>query len=121
LDLSVVVFDSSELRERDIRLKVAREVIDFFTYKDMCFEGMGNRIWVMIPSQRLEIALRTVEEFLAQLSAASLPSLYAGVASRSGRLMSGERLAEEAEKALREGHRKHGPGRRLQSGSRPLP
>jgi hypothetical protein len=100
LDLSVVVFDSSELRERDIRLKVAREVIDFFTYKDMCFEGMGNRIWVMIPSQRLEIALRTVEEFLAQLSAASLPSLYAGVASRSGRLMSGERLAEEAEKAL---------------------
>lgn len=100
LDLSVVVFDSIELRDMDMRLRVAQEVIDFFTYKDMCFEGMGNRIWVMIPSQRLEIALRTVEEFLAQLSSASLPSLYAGVASRSGRLMSGERLAEEAEKAL---------------------
>jgi hypothetical protein len=100
LDLSVVVFDSAELQERDLRFKVAHKIIDFFTYKDMCFEGMGNRIWVMIPSQRLEIALRTVEEFLAELSSASLPSLYAGVASRSGRLMSGEGLAEEAEKAL---------------------
>jgi len=100
LDLSLGLLDGSELMDNNTRSKVAQKVIEHFVYKDMCFEGEDNRIWIMLPNQNLEMALKNMEKFLAAISASSLPSLSAGVASRSGRLMSGQRLCDECIQAL---------------------
>ncbi len=103
-DLTLVLFSSSELKKTDPYYRViAKGIIDFFTFQDLTFEYGENGFSVILPNTDLDQSIKKVELFLTKLKTAapevaSLTSV--GLSSRNGRLLSAERIINEAAKAL---------------------
>lgn len=85
------------------RTRLARQLLKAFRYKDLLFEYGDRGAAVILPNLDLDTAASRFEEFEAEL-ARDLPSGFrfkAGISSRNGRLLTGERLYKESESALK--------------------
>ncbi|MCX7025420.1 MAG: hypothetical protein NT080_12530 [Spirochaetes bacterium] len=107
LVLAVVLFEESAGNET-AHIICAKTAIDFFGFRDLSF-GHGERGFAFIlPNIDIDHGIRMAEEFFKKATfilkdyrdPMSYMDLHIGLASRSGRLISADRLLTEAESAL---------------------
>lgn len=103
-DLTLVLFSFSRLKRTDPYYReIAKGIIDFFTFQDLTFEYGENGFSIILPNIDLDQSIRKVELFLAKLKTAApevVNSASVGLSSRNGRLLSAERIINEAVKAV---------------------
>ncbi len=93
-DLSLLIFSGESDTEDQIR--------NSYTYKDLVFSLDGGNVAVIEINKDLDTALSMTEDFIKDnINSTGSRSLRSGIASRNGRLISAERLLNEAENALR--------------------
>ena len=93
-DLSLLVFNGRSNAEEHIRSS--------YTYKDLVFVLDNGEVAVIEINKDLDTSLSMTEEFIRdRIDKTGSRGMRAGIASRNGRLISAERLFNEAENALR--------------------
>ncbi|MEI8093184.1 MAG: hypothetical protein WCG80_03140 [Spirochaetales bacterium] len=102
-DLTVLLFGGAELASESTYGAVAQEVRAYFPSVDLDFETREKApgIAVVLPNRSLEKGLSEAQAFLQRVER-TLPQvkLRAGVAARTGRLVSAKTLTDEATSAL---------------------
>jgi hypothetical protein len=85
------------------RTHLARQLLKAFRYKDLLFEYGEEGAAVILPNLDLDTAASRFEEFEAELARTVSQGFRfkAGISSRSGRLLTGERLFKESVSALK--------------------
>ena len=85
------------------RTHLARHLLRAFRYKDLLFEFKEKGAAVILPNMDLDTAASRFEEFEAELAREVSQGFRfkAGISSRNGRLLTGERLFKESESALK--------------------
>ena len=85
------------------RTQLARQLLKAFRYKDLLFEYGDKGAAVILPNLDLDTAASRFEEFESELAreVSSGFRFKAGISSRNGRLLTGERLYKESESALK--------------------
>ena len=85
------------------RTLLARQMLKAFRYKDLLFEYGEHGAAVILPNLDLDTAASRFEEFEAELAKAVSQGFRfkAGISSRNGRLLTGERLFKESVSALK--------------------
>ncbi len=85
------------------RVAIAKQILIAFTFQDLCFQLEGDVFGVILPDTDVDQAIRKMESFERKLAdeEPGLPALYVGMSARNGRLMSGSRLRQEAETAVK--------------------
>ena len=107
LVLMIVLFEESAQNE-EAYIVCAKTALDFFGFRDLSFELGENGFAFILPNIDIKQGLKQAEEFFKKatfiLKDYRNPLLYLdlhiGLSSRSGRLISAERLITEAESAL---------------------
>lgn len=106
LDLSLILMQINELDfNSDACIDLCKQLIDIFHYKDILFEYKNNGFAIIYSNSDIDKTMETSEaiyaEFCATLNKYNISSKpFMGIASRSLRFISGERLITEAEQAL---------------------
>ncbi len=102
-DISFVVFRLSRglVKDSAAREDFEDRLLRFFRYEDMVFSLDKNYYCAIMPNHDQGESVRQVEKFLIQVEGNGMDEseLYAGISSRSGRLMGGDRLLKEGLKA----------------------
>lgn len=114
-DLTLLVLEYEGQEQYDQRyLLHARQLLDHFGFEDLAFEK-GPRFVVVFPNTTLREGLTTVERYKKEIldsgPTTETDHPYAGLSSRNGRLIDGNRLLSEATIALKKSH--DTPGRVL--------
>lgn len=114
-DLTLLVLEYEGQEQYDERyLLHARQLLDHFGFEDLAFEK-GPRFVVVFPNTTLREGLTTVERYKKEIldsgPTTEMDHPYAGLSSRNGRLIDGQRLLSEAVLALKKSH--DTPGRIL--------
>jgi hypothetical protein len=106
-DLTFIMMEFKDGKLDDPLYKIfAEEAVNFFTLRDLIFEKGDQGIAVISPNIDLEQAFLKCEEFRERIlkklpdSSKTRSGLYAGLSSRSGRLIEAERLMFETSQAL---------------------
>lgn len=103
-DIVIALMTSEELRKEKAEYRIiAGTLIDFFTFQDLIFEYDDNGFSVIIPNCEIDEGIKKMEQFLKKLKTEEIdqsPTFSIGLSSRNGRLLSGQRLLNEAKKAL---------------------
>ncbi len=105
-DLSLAIIRIPEMtKESDYYGNVCEKLLDFFQFKDFIFEYKDDSFAVIIQNKDVDQALQSAEVLhsnllgtLSEAGANKKPQI--GISSRSLRLISAERLKNEAEQAL---------------------
>lgn len=106
LDISIILFKIKDFNfNSQAGIDICKQLIDIFHYKDILFEYKNDGIAVIYSNADIDKAMETAEtiyaEFCATLSKYDISQKpCVGIASRSLRFISGERLITEAEQAL---------------------
>ena len=85
--------------------EVSEIALEFFNFRDLCFEYGNSGFGIIIPNIDLDQGIDRVETFLSKTNAVLANAkrdirLIAGLSARNGRLLSGDRIFREAEGAL---------------------
>ncbi|MDY7028246.1 MAG: hypothetical protein SVR04_08125 [Spirochaetota bacterium] len=102
LVLALLHCDTSQSRERYIR--IAEEVREFFTFHDLLFEYNDHVIAVILPNTDIDEGIARLSDFqrvLFKTAEHATADVSIGLSSRNGRLISYDRITEEAMAALR--------------------
>jgi len=102
LVLALIGCDTSQGREQYIRL--AEEVREFFTFHDLLFEYNDHIIAVILPNSDIDEGISRLSDFQRVLFKAGehvKADVSIGLSSRNGRLISYDRITEEALAALK--------------------
>jgi len=108
LVLALIRCDTSQGREQYIRL--AEEVREFFTFHDLLFEYNDHIIAVILPNSDIDEGISRLSDFQRVLFKAGehvREDISIGLSSRNGRLISYDRIAEEALAALKKAQKDH--------------
>ncbi|MFP3089030.1 hypothetical protein LQZ21_01745 [Treponema sp. TIM-1] len=105
LVFAIIEFKNPEKINEEVFIKLADEAVEYFIHRDLIFEKGNRGISVIIPNIDVDQGLTKSEIFHNQILQRLSPAfqktdLCIGLSSRSGRLIDGERLIFEAEKAL---------------------
>ena len=100
-DLVLMIFSFEGLDNETIPTfqKIVKES---FPYKDLVFEYKEKTFAVLLPNEELEESVSHIENFQDKIERGGFskkPHFSAGVSSRSGRLLKGERLLLEADRS----------------------
>ena len=84
-----------------VRRDLARQISSFFPFGDLCFEHGADSFGVVIPNTDIDQSIRSLESFRHQVNeeAPAVPRLSVGITARNGRLLSGARMIQEADRA----------------------
>ncbi len=106
LSLLFVAYEGLSPEKAEYKV-VARSLSDFFSFKDLAFEHGPEGFAVILPNVDADHSLRMAEEFLKKLTfllakdkPLSYIPVFIGISSRSGRLVDGARIGQEARAAL---------------------
>jgi len=106
-DLAFITLEFTDMPEERVFKQTAQEAIKFFTSKDLIFEFGEYGIAVILPGAGLDTAIPKSENFYQRILD-RFPNSYTpafgmniGLSSRSGRLLTAERLMLEATEALK--------------------
>lgn len=102
LVLALLRCDTSLAREQYIRL--AEEVREFFTFHDLLFEYNDHIIAVILPNTDIDEGISRLSDFqrvLFKTAEHATADVSIGLSSRNGRLISYDRITEEAMAALK--------------------
>ncbi|MGN0740772.1 MAG: hypothetical protein ACI4LX_11435 [Treponema sp.] len=106
LDLSLILLRIKGLSlQEPCGTEICRQILDIFHYRDMLFEYKTDGIAVIFSNSDIDKAMESCESIYAEICATlnkyekRLKPVF-GIASRSLRFISGERLITEAEQAL---------------------
>ena len=95
-DLSLVAMQiTDDIGVAEYR-KIIDDVVSFISMRDLVYEKKDNNIFLILCGSALETSISKLENFRNMAAA----GIHAGISSRSGRLVKGERLMLEAETAL---------------------
>jgi len=106
-DLAFIALEFTDMPEERIFKQTAQETIKFFASKDLIFEYGESGIAVILPGTGLDAAIPKSEKFYQRIldrfpnSYTPAFGLSIGLSSRSGRLLTSERLMLEASQALK--------------------
>ncbi|MEW5815239.1 MAG: diguanylate cyclase, partial [Spirochaetota bacterium] len=101
-----------DYRDNELYQTAAKMVIDTFMFQDLCFQYGGNGFAVIMPNVDLEEGIGKMEAFKKKIEALDSvrpPQSGIGLSSRNGRLLDGQRLIKEADRALRKALSEAGP------------
>ncbi|MBN1518636.1 MAG: hypothetical protein JW923_00940 [Spirochaetales bacterium] len=106
--LFIASLDDSERGREDFSI-FSRLTQEFFSFKDLSFEFGDSGVAVILPNMDIDHAIRMSEELLKKLTfqlqgrhgGANYLELFMGLSSRTGRLVSADRMVSEAMAALR--------------------
>ena len=102
-DLVLIIFRGKELhRGSDEYIRIAKYLLQHFLFQDMLFEYGQNGFAVILPNTELDEAIKEAETFRDNVCTKHISSCIfsAGISSRNGRLINGNRLITEASMAL---------------------
>lgn len=106
IELSLVLIQIPGLKlDSDCGVEVCKRILEIFHYRDMLFEYKTDGIAVIFSNSDIDKAMESSETIFAEICSIlrkhsfSTKPLF-GIASRSLRFISGERLMTEAEQAL---------------------
>ena len=93
-------------KEGKLFADIAQGAIEFFSFRDLCFEYGNSGFGVVIPNIDLDQGIDRVEAFMAKANIITKGTkraikITSGLSARNGRLISGDRIMREAEGALR--------------------
>jgi len=106
-DLAFIALEFTDMTEERVFKQAAQEAIKFFASKDLIFEYGEQGIAVILPGAGLDTAIPKAENFyqriLKRFPNSYMPAfgLSIGLSSRSGRLLTADRLILEASQALK--------------------
>lgn len=106
LDLSLILIRIPDINfEEPYGVSICNKILDLFHYKDIIFEYKNDGIAIICNSSDIDKAMETAEiihtEICSILNASDINTKpVIGIASRTLRFISGERLIVEAEQAL---------------------
>jgi len=106
-DLAFAALEFTDMPEERVFKKTAHEAIKFFASKDLIFEYGEQGIAVILPGAGLDAAIPKSEKFYQRIlerfpnSFTPAFGLNIGLSSRSGRLLTADRLMMEAAQALK--------------------
>lgn len=114
LSLLYILYEGLSPEKAEYKL-VADSLSEFFSFKDLAFERGSDGFAVLLPNIDAEHGIRMAEEFLKKLTfilrelrdPLSYLPLFMGLSSRSGRLVDGARLGQEAQAALQKARAEH--------------
>lgn len=106
LDLSLILISIPNIKlQNDCGLEICKKVLDFFHYRDMIFEYKQDGIAIIHSNADINASMEIAESLYVEIASVlskfevnSKP--YFGIASRSLRFISGDRLLTEAQQAL---------------------
>ncbi|WP_407436187.1 hypothetical protein [Treponema sp.] len=86
-------------------IEICKKILDIFHYRDMLFEYKTDGIAIIFSNANIDKAMESCESIYAEICSIlsrnnSSTKPYIGIASRSLRFISGERIITEAEQAL---------------------
>ena len=102
-DLVLILFRGKDLRRgSDEHVRVAKYLLQHFLFQDMLFEYGQNGFAVILPNTELDTAIKEAEAFRNNICSKNISGCVfsAGISSRNGRLINGNRLIAEASMAL---------------------
>lgn len=107
-DLTIIILEYQEQEPYDESyLRHARQLLEHFGFEDLAFE-YEHRFVVIFPNTTLREGLRRVERFQKELldsgPTSEVDHPWAGLSSRNGRLIGGNRLLQEASVALKKSY-----------------
>lgn len=106
LELSIILIQIPDIKlSNECGIQICKNVLDIFHYRDMIFEYKNDGIAIIYSNANIDKSIETSEQIYAEICTTlakydinSKPIF--GIASRSLRFISGERLIVEAEQAL---------------------
>ncbi|MDR0324309.1 MAG: hypothetical protein LBI12_07675 [Treponema sp.] len=105
-DLTLILMEFADLTNDTMFKQAAAEAVSFFSSRDLLFEYGKYGIAVILPGLDLETGISKSEKFHQRVmvkfpnSAYTASNFNIGLSSRSGRLLSAERLMLESREAL---------------------
>ncbi len=102
-DLVLILFRGKDLsRGSEEHVRVAKYLLQHFLFQDMLFEYGQNGFAVILPNTELDTAIKEAEAFRNNVCSKNISGCIfsAGISSRNGRLITGNRLIAEASMAL---------------------
>lgn len=102
-DLVLVLLRGAELEQNgDEYIRIAKYLLQHFLFQDMLFEYGKNGYAVILPNTDLDSAIKDVKTFRENVCSKKISGCIfsAGLSSRNGRLINGNRLIAEASMAL---------------------
>ena len=106
LDLSLILIRIKGLSlQEPCGMEICKQILDIFHYRDMLFEYKTDGIAVIFSNSDIDKAMESCESIYAEICSTlnkyeKMMKPVFGIASRSLRFISGERLITEAEQAL---------------------
>ena len=106
IDISLVLVKIPGLiLDSQCGIDICKKILDIFHYRDMLFEYKTDGIAIIFSNANIDKAMESCESIYAEICSVlsrnnSNSKPYIGIASRSLRFISGERIITEAEQAL---------------------
>lgn len=106
LELSIILIKIPAINlSSECGIEICKSILDIFHYRDMMFEYKTDGIAIIYSNANIDKSIETSEQIYAQICAILsryeiLSKPLFGIASRSLRFISGDRLIVEAEQAL---------------------
>lgn len=103
-DLVLILMTTNQTKRGEVRFKsLAARILETFRFQDLAFEYTERGFAVIIPNADLDHVMGSMRLFtqdLKKITSPPLPLISAGLTSRNGRLLSGDRMIAEGKKAL---------------------